>query len=243
MPCYARYTDLQSASLPNTQARPALAVAHKGGNHLAALGAAEAIGADMVEADIWLHRGRLELRHATTMGKIPLMWDDWRLHAAWLPRLELPALLAAAEPNTAFMFDLKGGAPRLPAELIEAMRTLAPGRPYSVCGQNWDLLDPFRDEPNARVIHSIGNARMLRDVRERVRDIAQPAVSVDFRVLTAERVAYLREFVPLIISWIINLPEHFRLALDWGVNGITSDNLVLLRQLTALRNGYRAHTA
>jgi hypothetical protein len=225
---------------PKLSVAHTLAVAHKGGNHLSALGAAEAIGADIVEADIWLHRGRLELRHGSTLGRVPLLVDDWRLRAGWLPRLELEALLAAADPDTAFMFDLKGSAPGLPQALMGAMRTLAPGRPYAVCGQNWDLLDPFLHEPTARVVHSIGNLRMLNDVRARVRDIADPAVSVDFRMLTAERVAYLREFISLVIGWIINLPEHVRLALQWGVNGITSDNLDVLRELRAARGALPA---
>jgi hypothetical protein len=85
------------------------------------------------------------------------------------------------------------------------------------------------------VIHSIGKTQHLRDIRARVRGIAEPAVSADFRVLTPERVAYLRDFIALVIGWIINLPEHVRLALNWGVNGITSDNLNVLRELRVAR--------
>jgi hypothetical protein len=225
-------TDLQPETFPTAGA---VAVAHKGGNHLTTLGAAEAVGVDIVEADIWLHRGRLELRHGTTLGRIPVLIDDWRPSPGWRPRLELPMLLGAADERTHFMFDLKGSAPGLPDALMSTMRALAPGRPYAVCGQNWDLLDPFLDEPTARVIHSIGNTAHLRDIRARVRGIAEPAVSADFRVLTAERVAYLREFIALVIGWIINLPEHVRLALNWGVNGITSDNFDVLRALRAGR--------
>jgi hypothetical protein len=44
-------------------AAPVLAVAHRAGNSPSALRAAAALGAHLAEADLHLHRGRLEIRH------------------------------------------------------------------------------------------------------------------------------------------------------------------------------------
>ena len=59
---------------------------------------AEALEPCLVEADLHLRRGRIEVRHLKTLGPLPLLWDRWRLAPGWRPRLELGALLAAAGP-------------------------------------------------------------------------------------------------------------------------------------------------
>ena len=74
-------------------------VAHRAGNDLAQLRAAEEIGLDLVEADIRLFRGRLEVRHLKTLGPIPVLWDRWRLANPFAPRLQLDELLAAIGPE------------------------------------------------------------------------------------------------------------------------------------------------
>lgn len=51
--------DEQDAAFP-------LAIAHRAGNDLRALGAAARAGVDLIEADIWPWRGRLEVRHLKT---------------------------------------------------------------------------------------------------------------------------------------------------------------------------------
>jgi glycerophosphoryl diester phosphodiesterase len=67
--------------------RPFL-VAHRGGNRLLDLHAAERLKPTLVEADIRLYRGRLEVRHLKKAGAIPILWDRRALcRHAWAPRL------------------------------------------------------------------------------------------------------------------------------------------------------------
>ena len=47
-----------------------LLIAHRAGNDPAHLRAAEAASADVIEADLHLWRGRLELRHLKTAGPL-----------------------------------------------------------------------------------------------------------------------------------------------------------------------------
>ena len=51
----------------------ALLVAHRAGNDPRSARAAAQAGADLVEADVHLRRGRLELRHPRRIG--PVLWD------------------------------------------------------------------------------------------------------------------------------------------------------------------------
>src|SRR4051812_45642760 len=85
-------------------------VAHRAGNDLDLLRRAESVRPRLIEADVHLFRGRLEVRHLKTLGPLPVLWDRWYLAPPGTPRLELHQVLAAAGPETALMLDLKGGA-------------------------------------------------------------------------------------------------------------------------------------
>ncbi len=57
---------------------PALVIAHRAANSAAAL-AAVGPGVDVVEADVHLFRGRLEVRHAKTLWPSSVLWERWYL--------------------------------------------------------------------------------------------------------------------------------------------------------------------
>lgn len=215
--------------------RPLL-VAHRAGNELPSLQAACEAGVDLIEADVRYHRGRLEVRHTKTMGPIPLLWDKWFIAPGWRPRLLLDELLAAA-PDCELMLDIKGGDERFPREIARAVRDALPGRDYSVCSQFWQLLEPFHDEPAARVIHSIGSTSMLRNVRPHLVRHPAEAVSIHRKLLTPDVVADLFERVGIIMTWPVNRESDLRALQAMGVNGFISDNLGLLRQVVSEREG------
>jgi hypothetical protein len=68
-------------------------VAHRAGNDLARLRHAEDLGIPLIEADVHLFAGRLEVRHLQTVGPLPIFWDRWALAPPWAPRLLLAELL------------------------------------------------------------------------------------------------------------------------------------------------------
>ena len=208
-----------------------LRVAHRYGNDLASLIAAETAGVDLIELDLWLHRNRLEVRHSKTMGTVPLLWDRWSLHPGWTRRLSLADILAAARPGTQFLLDLKGREAELPQRAIQALERARPGERYSVSSQNWELLAPFRDLPQVRVVYSAGSPQALDLALAMARSEGLPAVGSQNRFLTPQRVAALREHVPTFLSWTINDLDRARELLEWGVTGIISDRLELLREL------------
>lgn len=88
-------------------------VAHRAGNDPDALRAAVAAGADLVEADVYAFRGRIEVRHARTLGpwwsrRFEIEGVRPRLIPATEPRLLLRGIVEAAGPDVPLMLDLKG---------------------------------------------------------------------------------------------------------------------------------------
>lgn len=212
-----------------------LTIAHRAGNHLDQLAAAERDGIDLVEADIWPYQGRLEVRHTKTMGRVPLLWDRWSLEPAWRPRFLLEELLEAAGPGTELMLDLKGTDTSSPRAIIETVERVTPGRRYAVCSQSWDLLEGFRDAPHVRVVHSIGNTRALAEVGERLTWQENQAISVNQKFLGPAQVERLLGLAPTVMSWPINDARLLRRVIGWGVNGIISDNPALLAEVVRRR--------
>lgn len=217
-----------------TAAEP-LTVAHRAGNDTHSLEAACAAGVDLVEADVRYHRGRIEVRHLKTMGPVPLLWDRWTLAPGWTSRFQLRDLLPVAPRDCELMLDVKGSGEAFPREVVAAVQELMPDRAYTVCSQYWSLLDAFHEDPHARVVHSIGNRRMLRDVIPRLESHQADAVSIHMKLLTPAVVEDLLRRVSLIMTWPVNRETDLHRLQSWGVNGFISDNLGLLKQLVRER--------
>jgi glycerophosphoryl diester phosphodiesterase len=197
-------------------------VAHRAGNDLDILRRAEALGPRLVEADLHLRRGRVEVRHLKTLGPLPLLWDRWYLAPGWRPRLELATLLAAAAPSTELMLDLKGRdvrlARRVAEELVRARR-----RRVTVCARNWALLEPLRHAPGVRLVHSVGSRRQLRALRRRFAGRRLGGISIHRDLLDAATVADLRRRAELVITWPVSTPDQAHALGDWGVDGVIAE--------------------
>ena len=200
-------------------------VAHRAGNDLSRLREVEQLGVALVEADVRLWRGRLEVRHLKTVGPVPLLWDRWKLANPFAPRLVLPALLAAAHRDTELMLDLKGRNPKL-ARLVLA--ALPPGRSLTVCARSPRLLAPFVGRPGVRVFQSAGSQRQVRALLRRPHAFQLDGVAVHERLLDERSVAELRRRCSLVLSWPVNSLERARELAAIGVDGLISDDPALL---------------
>ncbi len=206
-------------------------VAHRAGNDLAQLRAAEDIGLGPVEADIRLFRGRLEVRHLKTLGPIPVLWDRWLLANPFAPRLELDELLAATAPRTELMLDLKGRNRRLAADVLAALRPSIGSCRVIVCARDWALLEPFEGLPGVRTVHSAGNARQLRALLRLGRGGRLQGVSVHERLLDPATVAEIRGVADLVMTWPANALGRARELVAMGVDGLITDRLDLASEL------------
>lgn len=204
-----------------TSAPAAFIVAHRAGNDLDRLRAAEALRLPLVEADVHLFAGRLEVRHRKTVGPIPILWDRWELAPPWAPRMLLGELLSATAPGTELMLDLKGHDRRLPGRVLAAIETAGtPGR-ITVCSQDWRLLEPLAGREEIRVVHSVGNARQLARLRRREGG-RLAGISIHERLLDAAVVEELRRRAELILTWPVESAAQARRLAVWGVNGMIS---------------------
>ena len=198
-------------------------VAHRAGNDLGMLRRAEALASRLVEADLHLRRGRVEVRHLKTMGPVPLLWDRWRLAPGWTPRLELEALLAAAAHSTELMLDLKGRDIRLSRRVAEELACERRAPRVTVCARNWALLEPLAGRENLRLVHSVGSRRQLRALRRRFAGRRLAGISIHRDLLDAGTVADLRTRADMVMTWPVTSADEARALAGWGVNGVITE--------------------
>jgi glycerophosphoryl diester phosphodiesterase len=211
--------------------KPRLQVcAHRHGNDLELLNAAEMAGVDLVEVDIHLFRDELDARHEKTIGPLPLVWDR-RRRPSWNPdRQRLDEVLRRARADTNFYVDLKGWNRQLSRRVIAALDA-RPG--YVVSARAWWLLDPFRALDDVRVLRSIGAAWQLRWFRRRRRRVARDGVSIRSDLLNAKVVAELKSRADVVFAWrVVSFAQACQLE-QWGVDGVIVDSLDLARELLA----------
>lgn len=203
-------------------------VAHRAGNDISQALEATAQGAGLVEADVRLYRGRLEVRHLKTLGPVPVLWDRWQLAGPFTARLLLRDVLAHT-PGVPLMLDLKGDDSRL----VPLLLTELGNRAATICSRSWRLLDQIAGRPGITVVHSAGTTRELRALLRRSRAGRLAGVSVHERLLDAHTSALLRAAAELVMTWPVNTVERARELLALGVDGLISDRPDLIRHAVA----------
>ncbi len=213
-----------------------LAIAHRAGNSLAGLHAANVLDVDVIECDVHEHRGRLEVRHLKTAGPLPFLWDRWELASASAPRLGLRELLEADRHGTTFMLDLKGRRSTTAGSVAQLLHEVARNRPVMVCGRYWPSVELVGQLPYVRTVLSARNRVELARLRRRVAE--EPAVhgaSVHLSLLDEQVVAGLLRHVEVVMTWPVNDESALETALGVGANGIISDEPDVLTELMARR--------
>jgi glycerophosphoryl diester phosphodiesterase len=208
-------------------------VAHRAGNDLRLLARAARAGVRLVEADVHLFAGRLEVRHLKTLGPVPVLWDRWELRPPWTPRLSLHRLLAAVGPDTELMLDLKGRDVRLAVAVADAVRRIRPERPLTVCSQCWALVEAVRDAAAVRVVHSVGGARQLARLRARLEREPVQGISIHRRLLTPAVTGELRARAGVLMTWPVSSAADARELAAWGVDGVITEQFDRLVPLLA----------
>jgi glycerophosphoryl diester phosphodiesterase len=216
-------SETAARSRPPKPGEPLLIV-HRAGNDLDALREALTMPAvDMIETDVHLYRGRLEIRHMKTIGPINILWDrnPWRIANPFAPRLLLEHVLEALGDRAEIMLDLKGRQRGLPAALADAVERVARDRPYTVCSRTWSYLNHFQERTHARVVYSAGSPRQLAAVMDRTSEVH--GISIAHELLDRATVERLRERMPIVMAWTVNDPARAEELESWGVNGFITD--------------------
>ncbi|MCW2927130.1 MAG: hypothetical protein JWM86_1098 [Thermoleophilia bacterium] len=201
-------------------------IAHRDGNHPERIPAALDAGARLIEADVYRHRGRLEVRHLKTAGPLPVLWDTWELASPFRRRLQLAELLAAAEEHGAeLMLDLKGRDRQLAVDVERALDLRVTPRPITICARNWRHLDRFQHRSDVRSVWSVGSRRGLRRLLalRAARQHPLGGVSIHERLLNPSTVRELRHAAEVIMTWPINSLDRAEALVQWGVHGLITD--------------------
>jgi glycerophosphoryl diester phosphodiesterase len=216
---------------------PLLAVAHRAGNNLADLRAALDAGVDLVEADIHLYRGLLEVRHRKAIGP-HLYWEQWtELHRRRdLVVPELRDVLAVAAGDPRLMLDLKGRSAAVAPRVAEALRAHVPDVRLAVCTRRWKMLDAFAADPHVGRVLSAGDPIELALLRSRLRRQRAYGVSIRLGLLTESVVAELRRATDLILAWPVDTEAALARARRVGVTGVISKSLPMLSRIVAERD-------
>jgi glycerophosphoryl diester phosphodiesterase len=236
-----------------------LAIAHRAGNDPKRLLAAESVGIDLIEVDVWLYRGRVEVRHKKTLGPylywerepvasgwpspLPYLRDRWRVLPGWAERLTLDDILAVARPETRFMLDLKGRDVRLAEAVLEIVRRHRPaaadGRdaaaPILVCSPFWNVLEAAGRHGDVRLIYTVGRDQALKAIWTKLATVPDPAVSIHVRYLGKD-LPHLARFKAEgvgVITWPINDGNLARNLTERGTDGLIVDDVELLRQVVS----------
>ena len=209
-----------------------LLCAHRAGNNLAELRDALDAGVDLVEADVRLYRGALEMRHAKALGP-QLLWEPWRdvVRRRDTPVPLLAEVLATAAGDPRLMLDLKGPFLGVAPLTAAALREAAPGAPVAVCSRQWRMLDAFEDQPHVRRIYSAGSRRELAKARLLVRRRRVAGLSIRLSLLTPQVVEELHQHCDLVMVWSVDTESDLARARELGVSGIISKNLPMLRAI------------
>jgi glycerophosphoryl diester phosphodiesterase len=216
-----------------------LAVAHRAGNSLAGLRAANRLGVDVIECDVHRHRGRLEVRHLKTAGPLPFLWDRWELASASAPRLGLHELLEAGHHGAAMMLDLKGRRLATARAVADALHRVAPELTVLVCGRYWPGVEELARLPSVRPVLSARNKVELARLRRRLAAEAGPpapyGVSVHRSLLDRDVVGELLRSVEVVMTWPVDDLTALDEVLQLGVGGVISESEEVLAEL--LRRG------
>jgi hypothetical protein len=212
-----------------------LAVAHRAGNDLDVLQEAARLGADVIEADVHLHRNRLEVRHQKSLGPLPWLWDRWELYPASQERLMLDHLLDALPLGQTVMLDLKGVGqvgPRTLGHLHE--RSVE--HPLLVCARWWPSALAFREVRWARVLLSARGRTEVARLRRHLRTSPPPyGVSVHLSLLTPALVDEIQARGTLVLSWPVDDTASLTRAQALGIDGVITKDLEIVKELVAHR--------
>lgn len=208
--------------------RPLL-VAHRAGNAPATARAAAAAGAGMVEADVHMRRGRLELRHPRRLG--PMLWDREGVALARGAPQQIAPALAAMGPAEPWL-DLKSGPARLAPAALAAARAAVGDRPLTISSRRWELIDALAGAPGVRLLRSAASGRELARLLRLAGDGALgDGACVRADLLAPGPAAALAGAAPFLATWPVRDPAAAAALAAIGASALIVDDLALLARL------------
>lgn len=207
-------------------------VAHRYGNSVETARIGSEV-ADMIEMDVHLWHGRLEVRHAKRLWILQRQWEQWHLLPSDSPVPSFTEILSSLPPDTRLLVDIKGWRPKMVRLIREA---LGDQRQIIASARGWWLLRHIRDRANTTVLRSVGTRWQLWLVNHlsHPQSKPNPGSVVHQRLLDRESTASLLRISPDLFTWNVESKSRADVLLEMGVTGLIVDDKSLI---TLLRNG------
>lgn len=207
------------------------AVAHRAGNNLHHLEEALAAGVDAIECDFWHANGRLALRHERKLPALPVLFDKWFIRFAF-GTLSLRKLLREIDLRAELFLDIKSATPRAAEAVLELYHDHEAMMPRTlVSSKQWKLLDLLGAAgTEMRMCYSVSSAAALDALLVRCGSPNPPhGTAIRHTLLSAEVTRRLHDSGVEIYAWTVNMEERAQRLLEWGVDGVISDDVELLQ--------------
>lgn len=203
-------------------------VAHRAGNRLPSALAAAGRG-EVVEADVHVFRGRIEVRHEKVLRPSGRLWEPWRLLPRSSPRRELDDVVRVVGPQAVMLLDLKcftrRAARRIRAAVPDEMDVI-------VSSRSWWTLAAFGDRPGTLALRSCANRPQLW-LGARLPGLSERlGLTAHDRLLSPELVVELRRRTPEVFAWAISSPDRCRSLVRAGLTGVVLDDTSIADFLT-----------
>lgn len=201
-------------------------IAHRAGNAVETVAPA-ALVADMIEADVHMFRGRLEVRHAKVIRPFRIHWDKWWIDPTPPTPPSLRRILEAEPADTPIWLDLKGATRRL---TDAALREIPEGRSVTMSSRTWPVLAPAR-RGGLRTMRSVGSRWQLWAVLRVRRWARTDGIVADQRLLTPRRLDQLRGRSSCLVVWGVHDLDRAVQLVEAGVDGLILDDLDLISEV------------
>lgn len=178
----------------------------------------------MIELDVHVHGGKVEVRHEKVLRPTSRLWERWYLLPIDSEIILLEDVLGAIATDVPLMLDLKCFTSRAAGRIRSAV---GDGRPLTVSSRSWWALRAFRDRRDTVLLRSCGGrrqlwlARVLPGLGDRMGIVAHE------RLLDAATVRAIRSATPVLFSWAIRSQARGRELGEAGVTGLIVDDLGL----------------
>lgn len=210
-------------------------IAHGGGNTARSVGDAVSAGADFLEVDLWVHRGRFEARHERAIYPLPFWFERWYLR--WAPRkpFGLRELLDEAGGRANVFLDLKNGSVRAAQLLRRSLDEAQTKVGVAASSQFWYILRQVNQlAPEVALFYSVDvQAKLDLFLSISDRDVQPAGVSCRHSLLSPEKIALLHDRGFRVVAWTVDDLDRAAELATWGIDGITTHKVAEVRRRLA----------
>lgn len=196
-------------------------VAHRAGNRV---DAALAVGdqADMIELDVHVLRGRVELRHEKVLRPTLRLWERWYLLPRGAKGTPIAEVLTALDPSVPLMLDCKCFTRRAARKIRASVPT---DRTVVASTRSWWVLSAFPEGERVRRLRSCRTTWQLA-LAQRIPGLGPgTGIVAHHEILDAEVVAAVRNRTPQLFTWALPDSRRATQLVEWGATGLIVDDL------------------